>query len=193
MLSLPERFDLLKRDLLAQPMRISAHSDLPFAILRYDPDEEWDMRRHARSLETHLAHAGRAVMRLSLADLLWEAIDATEGMEAITAAERDYGFTYAQDAVTTILSEPLLRPLPETVAARMNALDPERAIVFLMRAAALSPNIYQMSRLLDELQGQTRVPAILFYPGTIEGVVGLRFMGTPQREALGNYRVKVYA
>lgn len=192
MLSLPERFDLLERDLLASPMRISAHTDLPFAILRYEPEKEWEMRRQVRSLAIKLEQAGRQARRISLAELLWQAIDETEGFDAIVEVERMRGFLYAQDAVTTVLSEPELRPLPETLAERMASFDPQRDVVFLMRTAAMAPNIYQMSRLLDEMQGKTRTPAILFYPGTLEGVVGLRFMGLQNREALGNYRVKVY-
>lgn len=192
MLSLDERFELLRRDLIATPMRISAHSDLPFAILRYEPDREWEMRRQARKLATRLGHAGREAHEISLAALLWDAIAETEGLDAIVAAERDYGFAYAEDAVTTLLSEPGLRPLPDTLAERLRPLDPRRHVVFLMRAAAMAPNIYQMSRLLDEMQGRTEVPTILFYPGTLEGVVGLRFMDLKHREAMGNYRVKVY-
>jgi hypothetical protein len=192
MLSLEERFDLLERDLTVTPMRLSTHSDLPFAILRYEPADEWEMRRRARQLAIRLEHAGRKAHVISLADLLWQAIDATEGLDAIVSAERDYGFAYAQDAVTTILTEDGLRPLPQTLAERMRPLDPAHAVVFLMRAAAMAPNIYQMSRLLDEMQGKTRVPAILFYPGTLEGIIGLRFMDLQNREAMGNYRVKVY-
>lgn len=192
MLSLKDRFDLLERDLTAAPMRISAHSELPFAILRYAPGEEWEMRREVRQLATRLGQQGRAVHALSLSELLWQAIEATEGVPAIVQSERDFGFAHAQDAVTNILSEPELCPLPETVAKRMRDLDPQRDLVFLMRASAMAPNLYQMSRLLDEMQGKTTVPAILFYPGTLEGIVGLRFMDLKGREAMGNYRVKVY-
>lgn len=49
-----------------------------------------------------------------------------------------------------------------------------------------------MSKLLDEMQGRTEVTTILAYPGTIEGTTGLRFMDLKDREALGNYRVKIY-
>jgi hypothetical protein len=56
----------------------------------------------------------------------------------------------------------------------------------------MAPAIYHMSKLLDEMQGRTRVTTILFYPGTLEGTTGLRFMGLKDREALGNYRVKIY-
>lgn len=45
MLSLKERISLLEADLKASPMRISVYRDLPFAILRYEPDQEWQLRR----------------------------------------------------------------------------------------------------------------------------------------------------
>jgi hypothetical protein len=49
MLSLIERIELLERDLLASPPRVSVYRDLPFAILRYDPSDEWEVRREPLS------------------------------------------------------------------------------------------------------------------------------------------------
>jgi hypothetical protein len=49
-----------------------------------------------------------------------------------------------------------------------------------------------MSKLLDEMQGRTKVTTILLYPGSLEGTTGLRYMDLKDREALGNYRVKIY-
>lgn len=56
----------------------------------------------------------------------------------------------------------------------------------------MAPGIYHMSKLLDLMQGKTLVTTILFYPGSIEGTTGLRFMNLEDRDALGNYRVKIY-
>lgn len=36
--------ELLENDLKAVPSRISVYRDLPFAIFRYDPTDEWDLR-----------------------------------------------------------------------------------------------------------------------------------------------------
>ena len=192
MLSLKERIDLLEGDLGASPMRISVYHDLPFAILRYDPQDEWQLRREARLLATRLADVGKEVRVISLADLLWQVIDGTEGLDAVAEVERDRGFEAAQKQVTTYLSNPVWEPLPDVLAARMAALDPRRHVVFLTRAAAMAPAIYHMSTLLDAMQGRTEVPTVLFYPGTLEGTTGLRFMAMKDREALGNYRVKIY-
>lgn len=192
MSSLKERLDLLESDLLAQPMRISVYHDLPFAILRYDPTEEWNLRRELKRLTRRLQAAGKQVEEVRMSDLLWKAIHETEGLEAIVELERFRGFVQAQNQVTTYLSDPDWRPLAVLVAERLANFDPSRTIVFLTRAAAMAPGIYHMSKLLDQMHGKTRVPTILLYPGTIEGATGLRFMGLTDRDAPGNYRVKIY-
>ena len=61
MSSLKERIELLENDLKAVPQRISVYHDLPFAILRYDPEEEWTLRREVRLLATRLEEAGRDI------------------------------------------------------------------------------------------------------------------------------------
>jgi hypothetical protein len=42
------------------------------------------------------------------------------------------------------------------------------------------------------MKGKTRVTTILCYPGSLEGSTELRFMALRDRDALGNYRVKIY-
>jgi len=182
----------LEEDLTANPPRISAYHDLPFAIFRYDAEEEWNLRREARRLAVRLNNAGKRVHTISLADLLWAAIEDCEGLDAVVELETERGFEVAQQQVTTYLSDPDWRPLPDILAERLEALVPARDIAFLVRASALAPALYHMSRLLDEMQGRTQVTTILFYPGSLEGTTGLRFMGLKSREAMGNYRVKIY-
>lgn len=182
----------LEEDLTAEPMRISAYHDLPFAILRYDPEEEWSLRREVRRLATRLGNEGKRVHIISLAELLWEAVEDSEGLEDLVALEKMRGFEVAQEQVTTYLSDSGWRPLPDLLQERLEDLDADRDVAFLVRAAAMGPQIYHMSRLLDEMQGKTRVPTVLFYPGTLEGTNGLKFMGLGDREAMGNYRVKIY-
>ncbi len=192
MSSLSANIRRLEEDLTATPVRISAYHDLPFAILRYDQEEEWDLRRETRHLATRLGIAGKRVHTISLADLLWEVIEDAEGLDTVVELEKARGFEVAQHQVTMYLSDPDWRPLPDILAERLEPLDPERDVAFLVRASAMAPTIYHMSRLLDEMQGRTQVTTILFYPGTIEGTTGLRFMGLGSREAIGNYRVNIY-
>jgi hypothetical protein len=82
--------------------------------------------------------------------------------------------------------------LPDLLSKRMASLDPEKNMVFLIRAASMAPGIYRMSKLLDEMHGRTAVTTILFYPGTLEGTTGLRFMNLKDQDVQGNYRVKIY-
>jgi hypothetical protein len=177
---------------MARPPRIALMSNLPFAILRYEPEKEWELRKRARLLARKLEANGRQVHPISMADLMWRAVDETEGMDALVTLERRRGFDVAQRQINLYLSDPDFRPLPDLLAERMAGLDPKRDIVFLMRLAALAPSIYHMSKLLEEMMGRTQVTTIMFYPGGIEGTTGLRFMNIEDREALGNYRVKIY-
>jgi len=192
MSSLKERIDLLEEDLKAVPQRISVYHDLPFAILRYDPQAEWQLRREVRLLATRLEEAGREVRAILMSELLWAAIARSEGVGAVVELERNRGYLEAQDQVTTYLSDRDWCPLAGLLAERLSAFDPQRTVVFLTRVAAMAPGLYHMSKLLDEMQGKTRVTTIMFYPGSIEGTTGLRFMDLKDREALGNYRVKIY-
>jgi hypothetical protein len=192
MSSLSNRIGLLEKDLNADPPRISVYHDLPFAIFRYDPDEEWALRREARLLATRLGETGKNNQIIQMSDLLWKAIQETEGIEAVIGLERDRGFLAAQEQLTTYLSDRDWRPLASLLTERLQSLDESTDIVFLMRAAAMAPGIYHMSKLLDQMQGKTSLTTILFYPGTIEGTTGLRFMALKDRDVLGNYRVKIY-
>lgn len=192
MSSLKERIDLLENDLRSDPPRISVYHDLPFAVLRYEPNEEWDLRRESRLLATRLQEAGKEVHIISLASLLWQVIDETEGMEAVVELEKSDGYLAAQEQVTTYLSHEAWMPLAKLLENRLRSLDSKTSVVFLTRVAAMAPGIYYMSKLLDEMQGRTMVTTILFYPGSLEGVTGLRYMDLKDRDALGNYRVKIY-
>jgi hypothetical protein len=127
-----------------------------------------------------------------MAELLWQAIESTEGIEALADLERDRGFEAAQEQATTYLSDRVWMPLSDLLAGCLVELQPNTDIVFLIHAAAMGPAIYHMSKLLDEMHGITLMTTILFYPGTLEGTTGLRFMDLKDREALGNYRVKIY-
>ena len=192
MSSLNNRIEVLEYDLKADPPRISIYHDLPFAIFRYDPEEEWALRREARLLATRLGEVGKSTCKINMSELLWKAIEETEGIEAVVELERDRGFLTVQEQLTTYLSDRDWRPLASLLTERLQSLDHSMQVVFLMRAAAMAPGIYHMSKLLDQMQGKTSFTTILFYPGSIEGTTGLRFMALKDRDALGNYRVKIY-
>ena len=198
MSSLKDSLAPLESHLKSVPMQIGVYQDLPFAILRYDPTDEWELRREIKLLATRLEVVGKKVHIIPMSELLWAALaqvhakDDDEGLDAVIALEKERGYMEAQHQVTTYLSSKVWAPLWDLLADRLASLNPENSVVFLTRAAAMSPGIFHMSMLLDKMQGKTRVPTILFYPGSIEGTTGLRFMDLKDRDALGNYRVKIY-
>lgn len=194
MSSLQERIELLERDLLTDPPRISAYHDLPFAIFHYDPTAEFQARKQIALFATRLQIADKRVHVISVAQILWKAIHETESVDGISEEERQLGFARAQTTVGTLLSDKAFMPLPDEIERRMRRMEPDRDVVFLVRVASLAPAIYRSARLLDEMHGRTMVPMILFYPGKVEGESSLRFMGQSERDQTGayNYRVKIY-
>jgi hypothetical protein len=193
MSSLKERIQRLESDLHAQPMRHYVYSDLPFAVFCYPPEQEWVMRREMRLLKTRLEQdIDRKIIFISLADLLWQGVDESEGMKALTQKERDEGFDAAQLQAYDYLSDPDWRPLPDLLAEKLQNLDASKDLVFICRAGALAPDIYRVSTLLDQMKGRTRVPCILFMPATSDDSDGLRFMGLAVQERRGSYHTKVY-
>jgi hypothetical protein len=198
MSSLKDNIAPLESDLKAIPPRINVYHDLPFAIMRYDPEDEWELRREVKLLATRLEAVGKEVYIIPMSELLWSALeevhqkDDDEGLEAVIELERDRGFVEAQQQVTTYLSSKVWLPLWDSLAERLASIDPENSVVFLTRVAAMSPGIFHISMLLDKMHGKTKVTTVLFYPGSIEGTTGLRFMDLKDRDALGNYRVKIY-
>jgi hypothetical protein len=198
MSSLRDSIDPLESDLKALPLRINVYHDLPFAIMRYDPADEWELRRETELLATRLEAVGKEVHIIPMSELLWSALekvhqkDDDEGLEAVIALEKERGYVAAQQQVTTYLSSKVWIPLWDLLEERLALINPGSSVVFLTRVASMSPGIFNMSMLLDKMQGITNVATILFYPGSIEGTTGLRFMDLKDREALGNYRVKIY-
>ena len=194
--SLNERVEQLEMDLATRPPRFVRVSSMPYAIFHYAPEDERALRREVNKLAVRLRQQGWRVHFVSLAALLWEAIEQCEGLDTLVGLEREEGFQAVQEQIYTYLTEDFWQPLPrltaDTIAAR-GANQPDRDLVFLYRAAALAPNMYSMSRLINELADYgVRVPVVLFYPGRREGTFGLRYMNLPERAALGNYRVQIY-
>jgi len=198
MSSLKDSIALLESDLKAVPPRINVYHDLPFAIMRYDPTDEWELRREIKLLATRLEAVGKEVHIIPMSELLWSALekvhqkDDDEGLEAVIELEKERGYLDTQQQVTTYLSSKVWVPLWDLLAARLAPIKPNNSVVFLTRVAAMSPGIFHVSMLLDKMHGKTKVATILFYPGSIEGTTGLRFMELKDRDALGNYRVKIY-
>lgn len=168
---------------------ISAYHDMPFAIFVVPPEDEFPLREELALLRTRLTSKGKRVTTVSLARLLHSAL-VSAGLDPATFAEleRQSGRAAAIESAHAVLSD--IHPLDRLVAAEVPPdADPLHDLVFITRAGALFP-FYRTSSLLEQLKGQVRVPAILFYPGLLDGPSGLRFMGV--LEAEHNYRCRIF-
>ena len=169
--------------------RISAYHNMPYAIFHYPPEEEIPLRAELALLRTRLEQIGKRITTISLADCLADAL-AAEGLttQRIESAEKRTGTEKMIDTIHMVISR--RRPLDDLVAARIPAhAEVERDVVFIVRAGSLFP-FYRTSSLLEQLKGKLEVPAVLFYPGELDGVAGLKFMGV--LEAEHNYRPKIF-
>lgn len=168
--------------------QISAYHDMPYAIFLYPPDAEFGLRSEVSLLRTRLEQAGKRVTVISLADCLARALAETVPLADLIAAEKSVGLDAAIETIHEVLGN--YRPLHELVVEMLPAeADPLRDIVFITRAGALYP-VYRTSSLLEQLKGSVHVPSVLFYPGELDGVAGLRFMGVLDAEH--NYRPKIF-
>ncbi len=168
---------------------ISAYHDMPYAIFRYPPEDEFAVRQEISLLKTRLEQIGKRVTVISLAACMGEALR-KEGMEeqALVEAELQVGLESTIETLHEVLST--YQPLDGIVADHIPAdANPLHDIVFITRAGALFP-IYRTSSLLEQLKGKVRVPSVLFYPGEMDGAAGLKFMGLLDAEH--NYRPKIF-
>ena len=168
---------------------ISAYHDMPYAIFQYPPQDEFEVRKEMALMRTRLEQSGKRVTMISLAECMYAALDKVGlDTEQLAEAERSVGIGATIDTIHHVLSED--EPLEDLVAARIpQDADKLRDLVFIVRAGALFP-IYRTSSLLEQLKGKVNVPAVLFYPGELDGAAGLRFMGVLDAEH--NYRPKIF-
>jgi hypothetical protein len=169
--------------------KISVYHDMPCAIFHYLPECEWAVRREVAMLRTRLEQAGKRVTPISLAECLTSAIKAEKmTVEEVAQAEREAGPGALVETLHAVLDD--YQPLDTNVARMVpEDADPRRDIIFLTRAGALYP-FYRTSALMEQLKGKVKVPVILLYPGTTDGVSALSFMGVMEPDA--NYRPKIF-
>jgi hypothetical protein len=170
--------------------QISAYHNMPYAIFRYSPRGEFALRAEVSLLRTRLEQqSGKRVTTISLATCLEMALEREKlSSKRIEMAEKRTGSHKMVDTIHKVLSD--RQPLDELVAEQIPAgADPLVDIVFITRAGALFP-FYRTSSLLEQLKGKVHVPAVLFYPGELDGAAGLKFMGVLDAEH--NYRPKIF-
>ena len=64
------------------------YHDLPFAIMRYKPTDEWELRREIKFLATRLEAVGKEVHIIPMSELLWSALEKVH-QKVLEAARRE--------------------------------------------------------------------------------------------------------
>lgn len=201
---LQDAFDALRKDLIREDgPSISTMRNYRYAIVPYDPADEFKLREHVQRTIGQLSSAGWVVHTISLHKLLLQRIHALgdDVVQRMIAAERgaaaispERGINYLRgklgrelDGVDGIAAD-VSREI--TAFADAHPDQAERTLVFVGRAGALYP-FFRVSALLKHLDGRTRnLPVVLLYPGERKGDSGLSFMGelAPDRD----YRPRIY-
>ena len=197
--------DALRHDLIDQKdgPRISTMRNYRFAIVQYDPSDEFEMRAKAQSLVAELTANGWVVLTIDLQKLLIDRIKAQgeEWVDRVIQMEDrmgriqiDRGLNYLTDKLLPLVEGPkglaadcqrLIRDFIEKNPDRA-----DRTLVLIGRAGGLYP-FFRSSALLRHLDGQTgNVPVVLLYPGSRQGSTALSFMGVLNSDS--DYRPRIY-
>lgn len=199
-----EAFAALRQDLINDDgPRISTMRNYRFAIMQYDPSDEFKVRGEVQHLSTDLAANGWMVISIDLQKLLLnrvrsqgsEWVDRVVQMEERMAGiELERGLNYLKSKLSQLIEGPdgiaadCSREICEHAEKHPDMVD--RTVALIGRAGALYPFV-RTSALLRHLDGRTQnVPVVLLYPGERRGPTGLSFMGILNPD--NDYRPRIY-
>lgn len=201
--ALDDAVQAVAKDLLAEGgPRISTMRNYRFAILPYQPQEEFALRQRIVRLAGELRAAGWGVLSVNLQKLLLDRIRfmGDADVAALVASEKRQfakesarGLEHLRNRIAQHIegadgiAADVARLIGEFADAHPEEVD--RTVVFIGRAGALYP-FYRSSALLKHIDGRTRnIPVVLLYPGERRDG-GLSFMGElpPDRD----YRPRIY-
>ncbi len=180
--------------------QISTMRNYRFAILQYEPQEEFALRAEVCRLGTSLISNGWVVLTIDLQKLMLDLIRregepfAARLISMEKRLDRRRGLAMLSEKISHLIDGPdgiageCSRMIQQH--ARENPDQVDRSVALIARAGALYP-FYRSSALLRHLDGKTsNVPVVLFYPGTRQGQTGLSFMGILDPD--NDYRPRIY-
>jgi len=203
--NLLDAFDNLRRDLVgADGPRISTMRNYRFAILQYDPGEEFKLRGLVQRLSAELIASGWVVVPINLQQLLLDRVRALgerhvqamiDKERAATRIDRQRGLNDLRNRLADLIEGPegIVKDCSRAIceSADRHPDKQDRRLALIGRAGALYP-FFRSSALLKHLDGQTRnIPAVLLYPGKRRDQMRLSFMGVHEPD--GDYRPRIYS
>lgn len=199
-----EAFDALRKDLIRDDgPQISTMRNYRFALLQYDPIEEFTVRQETQRLFADLKAHGWEVLPLDLQKLLITRIEALgeewtsrviETEKRMAGIETERGLNYLKSKVAPLIEGPdgIAADCSREILAHVEKYPDrvDRTLALIGRAGALYP-FFRSSALLRHLDGRTQnVPVVLLYPGVRRGPTGLSFMGVLEPDS--DYRPRIY-
>lgn len=200
-----EAFEALRQDLIHDDgPRISTMRNYRFAILQYDPVDEYAVRGETQRLHADLKAYGWDVLTLDLQqrllarirdqgeDFVTRVIEMEKRMAAVETAR---GLNYLESKISHLIEGPdgLAADCSREILAHADRHPDriDRTLALIGRAGALYP-FFRSSALLRHLDGKTRnVPVVLLYPGERRGSTSLSFMGMLDPDS--DYRPRIYS
>lgn len=201
---LQEAFVALRRDLIQEDgPRISTMRNYRFAIVQYEPADEFKLRGEVQRLSADLVANGWMVLSLNLQKLFLDRVRAQGGgwadrviemEERMAAIESERGLSYLKSKLVPLIEGPdgiasdCTRIICDYADQHPDTVN--RTLAVIGRAGALYP-FFRSSALLRHIDGGTRnVPVVLLYPGERRGSTGLSFMGMLNPD--NDYRPRIY-
>lgn len=195
----------LRNDLLDEGgPKISTMRNYRFAILLYDPREEFKLRAQIRILTDDLKGQGWNVLGVSLQCLFLDRLKREEPRILESIIRTEYRL-YAKDPNRALnhLKDKIALYIEgaEGIAKDVIALIDEfsdkypgetnRTLIFLGRAGGLYP-FFRSSALLKHIDGKTNnLPVVLLYPGERRDLNALSFMDELPSDR--DYRPRIYS
>ena len=206
--ALEATFKALKRDLLREGgAQISATRNYNFAIVPYEPHDEFTLRKKVSQLSAELRDAGWTTATIALHTLLLERLKTLgdDYLESVIEREKrlvkrdpERALNHLTEKIVEEIEGPdglaadVVREIRKLLSENENH---EKMVIFIARAGALYP-FFRTSALLKHVGDHTQnIPVILLYPGKVvgdenRGEAGLSFMG--KLPADRDYRPRIY-
>jgi hypothetical protein len=170
---LDENFKQLSQRLL-DPDALSPLRGAPIFYFVYDPHQALTVRRLMPGWIAQLHNEQNLNVRVvSLADILWQLIDASGHWESWLEAEQNFDLQEINQSIKGVLEEgnQLVQQAAEQIIT-----TPPGSVVFITESELLHP--FGRTRSLESyLQNRLQTPTVFFYPGKRAGQYGLKFLG----------------
>jgi hypothetical protein len=165
------------------------HAD-PFFHFVHQPAETGDLMRALPRWRARFEEDGWRVHISSIAELMWQVIDASGRWDAWIEIEPDSSPAETVEAVRDALRTKEGSGQPGLAPAILNLVSRrEPGELLLLTDAALLHPFFRVRAIESLVHDRVVCPTILFYPGTRAGQFGLRFLGLYPEDA--NYRSSI--